>query len=156
MPTAHKLNIPDGYGTVSSTIEWATVREQLESAKQYWLSINRAPGSPHVIPIDGVWLDDCWYYGGSPDTLHRRLVADNPHVTIHLPDPWKVVIVDGAVSEVNPSEDVAQQLADISNHKYPDYGFTYDPSTFATTMFLQPERALAWSSFPSDCTRFSF
>ena len=156
MPTVEKLNLPSGYGTTTTTLEWGAVREQLEEAKQYWLATNRAVGSPHIIPIDGVWLDDLWYYGGSPDTAHWRLVQRDPNVTMHLPDPWRVVVVEGAVRKADPSPGIAQQLADVSNQKYPDYGFTYEPSSFTGALVLQPTRVLAWSSFPNDCTRFTF
>lgn len=156
MPNAERISLPAGYGTSTKTLDWSVVCRQLEEAKQYWLATNRADGSPHVIPIDGVWLDDRWYYGGSPDTAHRKLVQRDPNVTMHLPDPWRVVVVEGTVSTVNPSLDVAQRLADVSNRKYPDYGITYEPSWFEGTLMLQPVRVVAWSSFPSDCTRFTF
>jgi hypothetical protein len=74
MPIAEKLVLPQGYGQTTETLAWDSVRAQLEQAKQYWLATNRADGSPHVVPVDGLWVDDVWYYGGSPETIHVQMV----------------------------------------------------------------------------------
>jgi hypothetical protein len=74
---------------------WADVQAQLIAAPQYWVATNRRGASPHVVPVDGLWVDDVLYYGGLPTTLRVRAALADPHVTIHLPDPWKVVVVGG-------------------------------------------------------------
>jgi pyridoxamine 5'-phosphate oxidase-like protein len=107
MPIAQKLVLPQDYGQTTKTLAWEGVRAQLEQAKQYWLATNRADGSPHVVPVDGLWVDDVWYYGGSPETIHVQMVRANPHVTMHLPDPWKVVVVQGEVRVSKPSPELA-------------------------------------------------
>jgi hypothetical protein len=55
MPIAEKLVLPQGYGQTTQTLVWEQVRAQLEHAKQYWLATNRGDGSPHVVPVDGLW-----------------------------------------------------------------------------------------------------
>ena len=67
-PIAERLDLPDGYGTANSTMAWEAVRERLEQAPRYWLVTTLRDGRAHVVPVDGVWLDDTWYYGGSPET----------------------------------------------------------------------------------------
>jgi nitroimidazol reductase NimA-like FMN-containing flavoprotein (pyridoxamine 5'-phosphate oxidase superfamily) len=156
MPIAQKLVLPQGYGQTTETLAWEGVRAQLEHAKQYWLATNRADGSPHVVPVDGLWVDDVWYYGGSPETVHVQLVRTNPHVTMHLPDPWKVVVVQGEVRVSKPSADLAQRLADLANNKYAEYGIKFEASSYSEPGALHPRRVLAWSSFPKDATRFTF
>lgn len=156
MPTAARIEFPEGYGQTTTTLSWESVRARLESAKQYWLAANSPTGSPHVVPVDGIWLDDALYYGGSPETAHVRLVRANPHVTIHLPDPWQVVVVRGEAQWVQASQELAQRLAELANDKYPDYEMEFDASTYSEVMMLRPSRAIAWSSFPTDATRFRF
>ena len=156
MPIAEKLVLPQGYGHTTETLAWEHVRAQLEQAKQYWLALNHGDGSPHVVPVDGLWVDDVWYYGGSPETVHVQLVRANPHVTMHLPDPWKVVVVQGAVRVAKPSPELAQRLADLANTKYPEYGITFEASSYSEPGALHPRRVVAWSSFPKDVTRFTF
>jgi hypothetical protein len=156
MPTAELLAMPSGYGDTTTTLAWSDVSARLAEAKQYWLATNRTTGSPHVVPVDGVWLDDALYYGGSPDTLHIRTAKASPHVTIHLPDPWKVVVVEGVVELAKPSLQLRQQLADLANVKYAEYGIDFDADSYSDPFVLRPHRGLAWTSFPADATRFVF
>jgi hypothetical protein len=91
MPTATLLRFPPGYGTPEKRLEWDVVRRLLEDAPAYWLATARADGRPHVVPLDGLWVDDVWWYGGSPETVHIRNVTDRPKAVIHLADPMQVV-----------------------------------------------------------------
>jgi nitroimidazol reductase NimA-like FMN-containing flavoprotein (pyridoxamine 5'-phosphate oxidase superfamily) len=156
MPIAEKLVMPPAYGETTTTQDWADVRARLEAAKQYWVATNRRDGSPHVVPVDGLWVDDVLYYGGSPETFHVRTARANPHVTIHLPDPWNVVVVEGEVRLFGPSVEFAQRLADLANVKYAEYGMEFDANSYSDPFALSPRRVLAWSSFPADATRFLF
>ena len=156
MPIAERLVMPPGYGNTATTQPWADVCARLTAAKQYWVATNRRQGSPHLVPVDGLWVDDVLYYGGSPDTLHVRLARADPHVTVHLPDPWNVVVVEGAVDRPVPEPTLGQHLADLANAKYAEYGMEFDSNSYSDPFALHPRRVLAWSSFPTDATRFIF
>lgn len=156
MPTAEKLALPKDYGRTTKTLTWPSVRSRLEEAKQYWLATNRPDGAPHLVPIDGLWVDDIWFYGGSPDTAHRRSVRRDPKATMHLPDPFVAVIVEGTVRPADVSPELGRRLADVANVKYADYGYQNDASSYADALALVPDRVIAWSSFPKDATRFTF
>jgi hypothetical protein len=121
-PTAALAKLAPGYGKPQELLAWEIVRAELESAKQYWLSITGADGPPHVRPLDGLWLNERWFYGGSPETRHIQAVAARPQATLHLPDPWRAVIVEGVVEEVEPSQDLVDRLIEGSFQKYPEYG----------------------------------
>jgi hypothetical protein len=155
-PTAALIEFPKGYGRPKKPLEWATVRAELERAKQYWLATTRSNGRPHVVPLDGIWVDDVWYYGGAEDTVHRRTVEANPNAVLHLPDPLKVVIVEGDVRRSRPSPEEARRLAEASSTKYVEYGYPNDPSAYAEAFGLYPRTVIAWMSFPADATRFTF
>ena len=156
MPTATKLEFPSGYGTAKRTLAWEEVRARLVEAPAYWLSLARTDGRPHVVPLDGIWVDDVWWYGGAPGTVHIRTVEANPQAVMHLPDPMRAVIVEGVVRRVSPAPELAQRMADLANEKYAHYGLKNDASTYASALGLFPRRVLAWSAFPSDATRFEF
>ncbi len=155
MPFAELLELPDGYGRPKRALEWAIVVAALEQAKQYWLATVRPDGQPHVVPVDGIWLDDRWFYGGSPATLHRRNVVANPHAVMHLADPSRAVMVDGNVTLVEVSPDLATRLADASQRKYPEYGDS-GIGSYPALQCLTPTRVIAWTSYPTDATRFRF
>jgi hypothetical protein len=84
-------------------------------------------------------------------------VADR-HVTIHLPDPWNVVVVvvEGEVRLAGPTAAFAQHLADLAYEKYAEYGITFDAGSYRDPFVLHPRRVLAWWSFPADATQFVF
>lgn len=154
-PVAQPLPMPAEYGRQITTQSWPDVRAKLEQAKQYWFASNRGDRSPHVVPLDGLWIDDRWYHGGSPETLHRRLVAANPEVTMHLPHPWDVVIVEGTVTEAGTADELAERLATTFAEKYPEYG-PANVDLWRGAHVLVPRKVLAWSDFPRDATRFVF
>lgn len=156
MPTASSLRFPPGYGTATTTLPWPEVRARLEAAPAYWLSTARPDGRPHVVPLDGIWVDDVWWYGGAPDTVHIRTVQSNPQAVMHLPDPMQAVIVEGVVRRVSPTEELARRMADVANEKYSHYGLKNDAATYASALGLFPKSVLAWSAFPTDATRFQF
>ena len=155
MPTARLLQFPAAYGRPTRTLDWASVRERLEEAPAYWLATTRADGRPHVVPLDGIWVDDAWWYGGDPQAVHIRSVQEQPRAIMHLADPMKAVIVEGTVRRVNPAPDLAQRLADMSNTKYPQYG-RKTAAAYGEALGLFPERVLAWTAYPTDATRFEF
>ena len=55
-----------------------------------------------------------------------------------------------------PSPEPAQRLADLANHKYAQYGITFEASSYSEPGALHPRRVTAWSSFPKDATGFTF
>lgn len=64
-PTAELLDLPREYGKPKKPLDWTAVRQDLERATAYWLATVRADGRPHTVPLDGLWVDDVWFYGGS-------------------------------------------------------------------------------------------
>jgi Pyridoxamine 5'-phosphate oxidase len=152
-PTASKLRFPPGYGRATRTLRWAAVEAQLEEAKVYWFASTRPDGRPHVVPLDGIWVDDLWYYGGADETVHRRNVDANPLAALHLPDPGRAVIVEGEVRRTKRTKQEAARLAEIANAKY---GYGSPASDYENAFALHPTKAIAWDTFPKDATRFTF
>jgi Pyridoxamine 5'-phosphate oxidase len=153
-PIAEPIALPEGYGTATRTLDWAAVRERLEQAPRYWLVTTRRDGRPHVVPVDGVWVDDAWWYGGSPTTLHQRNLARDRRVVVHLEDAMSAVILEGTMRRVTPSPELADRLKAASKAKY---GYGPPDAAYAAGLWsLRPDRARAWSAFPTDVTRFRF
>ncbi len=155
-PRAEPLRLPTGYGTPTATLDWGAVRSRLAAAPTYWVVTCRADGRPHVVPVDGLWLDDVWYYGGADDAVHVRTARAHPQVAMHLPDPQRCVVVEGRVQPARPGPALARRLAEESRAKYPEYGSGADATAYADALALHPARVLAWTSYPADATRFVF
>jgi Pyridoxamine 5'-phosphate oxidase len=153
-PTAELLHLPEAYGIPKTTLDWESVRDRFQEAERYWLATTRPDGRPHVIPIDGVWQDDRWYFGGAPKTVSMRNLGANQEIAVHLEDTMQAVIVEGPAEWVTPSPDEARRLVEASKRKY---GYALSPEDYARGVWsLRPRRALAWTQFPKDCTRFTF
>lgn len=155
--------MPDGYGVPDSTegtLSWADVEGRLVASKHYWLSSVRPDGRPHSVPRWGVWVEGRFYYDGAPTTRHARNVAANPACTLTLESGSEVVIVEGDshATRADP-DDLGAKLSAAFGKYHPDYAPEPDSWSGAQgggLRVLVPTRALAWFSFPADCTRFAF
>jgi Pyridoxamine 5'-phosphate oxidase len=153
-PSVFSIRLPGEYGTASRTLSWPDVRAQLEQAMHYWLATTRPDGQPHVVPADGLWIDDVWYFGGSPETVYQRNLRTNPEVVVHLADPMEAVIVEGQADWRKLELAIAKRLAEASKAKY---GYAPPPATYtAGTLAVAPRCVLAWTSVAHDPTRFEF
>jgi hypothetical protein len=154
-PSYELLELPPGYGTPRTPLAWVDVRARLEQATHYWLATMRPDGRPHVVPLDGIWLANAWYFGGSSQTVKHRNLTHNPRAVMHLEDAASAIIVEGACDELVPDGSLAVQLSEYSRAKY---GFGPDPAGYAAagSWRLRPTTVLAWNRFPEDATRFTF
>ena len=71
-----------------------------------------------MVPVDGIWLDDAWWYGGSPGTLHQRNLEHDRRVVVHLEDTMAAVILEGSMERVVPPAEQAGRLKAASKAKY--------------------------------------
>jgi hypothetical protein len=152
------MRLPSGYGEPTRLLGWDDVSADLERAQVYWVATTRPDGRPHVVPRDGIWLENVWYYGGSDDTVHNRNLAANPAAVMHIGDGMKAIIVEGEARHVTTERETAERLAEISNVKYSHYGLEITPDTYTTsgTWALSARRVLAWNTLFEDATRFIF
>jgi hypothetical protein len=161
IPTADRPIVPREYGVPTSLdglLDWTHVESRLRDATVYWLATVDPHGAPRVRPVDGLWHDGVLYVGGSPETRWVRDLIANPSVAVHLDGGADVAILDGtaAVLEHGVGPDLAATLAGLSNAKYPQYGMTPEMYEAPGPIAIRPRRALAWSAFPQDVTRFRF
>jgi nitroimidazol reductase NimA-like FMN-containing flavoprotein (pyridoxamine 5'-phosphate oxidase superfamily) len=163
-PRRERPTFPDGYGLPagdSGLLEWAPVEQRLIESKHYWLATVRPDGRPHVIPRWGVWVDQRFYYDGSPTTRHARNAEQNPACTLHLEDGWRAVILDGTSTATRADPDgLGARLAEAFA-KYHDDGYAPTADAWAGTdggglRVFTPRTGMAWFSFPTDATRFVF
>lgn len=152
--------LPQGYAdNPTSYVEWEWVAAQLTQSRNYWLCSVRADGRPHVVPRWGAFLDGRFYYDGSPETRHARNITDNPHVTLHLEDGYKVVIMEGTSKPAGkPDSKFARKLAQAIGGKYGDQGYSPKPDQWdgGGLYVFTPNQCLAWTSFYENPTKFIF
>lgn len=163
-PVADRPVIPEGYGlppTTEGLLSWGQVEAALVAASHYWVVSVRPDGRPHAVPRWGVWLDDRFWYDGSPATRHARNVAANPAVTLHLESGRAAVIVEGEshAASADPATLGARLSAAFGKYRQDGYVPAADAWSGADgggLRVITPRRAVAWFDFPKDCTRFRF
>jgi len=138
-------------------LPWSYVSERMTAAKYYWICTVSPDGHPHATPVDGLWLDDQLYFGGSPDTRRNRNLATNPAVCVHLENGLEVVILHGEAHELSaPDRTLAIRLSGASTQKY---GYAPKPEDYESgtgTYAFRPRVVFAWKQFPKDVTRWRF
>jgi hypothetical protein len=156
-PTSAPLMLPEGYGTATQPLAWSAVRARLETALHYWMATTRPDGRPHVVPRWGVWLDESWFYDGSPATRHARNLATNPAAVLHLEDGKQAVVLEGESHQLTPHGELRHRLA-AAFAKYHAHGYRPTAESWdAGGMWrFSPRRGFAWTQYPIDATRFEF
>ena len=154
---ASRPAIPEVYvgseGWRAGLLPWSYVEERLTAAKHYWLSTVTPKGLPYTRPIDGFWLDDKLFFGGSEEARWRRNLANNPGASIKREDCWQAVIAQGEVEIVQPDHPLAVRLAEASNEKY-DYGQKPEDYEGVGISMFKPRVVVAWKTLYEDATRF--
>jgi nitroimidazol reductase NimA-like FMN-containing flavoprotein (pyridoxamine 5'-phosphate oxidase superfamily) len=157
-PVAGRPHMP-GYGipkTKKGLLPWSYVSERMEQARAYWVCTVSPEGHPHATPVDGIWLDDRLYFGGSPQTRRNRNLAANQAVCIHLDDSMDVVILHGEAEELRaPEPSLAVRLSEASARKY---GYATKPEDFGESgsFVFRPQVIFAWKQALKDATRWVF
>src|SRR5262249_47542848 len=131
----------------------------LTAAIYFWLSTTRPGGRPHAVPLWGVWLDGAFYFDGSPETRKNRNLAQNPAIVVHLESGSEVVILEGtAAAAPRPDRAFAERLAAAYATKYAERGYRPSPDQWDNggLYVVRPQKAFAWSEFPTTVTRWRF
>jgi Pyridoxamine 5'-phosphate oxidase len=153
-PVAEQLELPPSYGSPNRLLDWTSVEQRLAESPHYWIATVRRDGAPHVIPVDGMWLDGACYFGGDPATVHIRNLRRDGRVTLHLEDGESAVIVEGIATWTTPSRTVAQRLAAEAKAKY---GYAQSAKSYLAGVWrLEPVKVMAWTRLYLDATRFRF
>ncbi len=154
VPRAEQMEMPPEYGSPSRLLDWDTVDRRLAESRYYWLATVRPDGRPHVVPLDGLWAEGRWYFGGASTTVKHANLLANPRAVLHLEDGAAAVIVEGTCAISVPIRQEAEGLVAASTRKY-GYAPPID-AYLAGVWALSPVRVLAWTDLPVDATRFRF
>lgn len=157
-PNVSRPKIPAEYGIPKNNkglLPWSHVTERMTQALHYWICTVDADNRPHVTPVDGLWLDDRLYFGGSPQTRRNRDLATNPAVSVHLDSSDDVVILHGDAHLQVPDHALATQLSKLSAEKY-GYGASPEDYEKMGAHVFRPRVVFAWKQFPKDVTRWQF
>jgi hypothetical protein len=157
MPAAMPERGPKGYAFPTSNeplLSWEEAAHRLVDARSYWLATTSPDGTPHVRPVWGVWVAECFYFDGHPHTRWARNLARDPRSSIHLESAANVLIVEGVGEDVERTdEELGGRIAASWESKYG----RLVPDPAARGIFrLIPRRARGWSEDLKDGTVWTF
>src|SRR4029453_15262476 len=88
--------MPSAYGVPNDrkgVLPWSHASKKMSEALHYWVCTVYSQGRPHATPVDGLWLDDALYFGGSPETRRHRNIKGNREICVPLERAADVIIV---------------------------------------------------------------
>ncbi len=159
-PNPTRPSIAPGYGIAKGAeglLDWPWVSERMERSRNYWIGTVRADGRPHALPVWGVWLEETFRFGTSPESVKARNLTRDPRVAVHLESGDECVVLEGvAEAFLEPERDLFEGVADAYEAKYGGFRPEYPskPGWFS----LRHEVAFAWleSDYPNTATRWRF
>jgi hypothetical protein len=154
--------MPKGYGVPEDEegmLDWSYVHEMMETNLVYWVCSVRPNGRPHASPIWGVWVEERFFFEGSPETRRGRNLAENPAVSVHTERGDEVVIIEGEAVDIGkPDPELAKRLiAGFAKYKG-KYDYMPEESNWdeGGLYVVHPALVLAWRDFFKSATRWRF
>lgn len=145
-----------GYGLQEGTkglLPWNWARQRLEKSHNYWISTNSLDGSPHLMVIWGLWMDEVFLFSTGEKSRKGRNLSKNPRCVIGTEKAHEAVIVEGVV-EINSDPQLRKKFNKRYQKKY-----QWDMSAFADPVYvLRPRVAfgLYEKDFLGKTTRWQF
>ena len=155
-PQPDRLRLPSGYGVPTSRtglLPWDHAEARLEAARTYWVGTTLPDGSPHAVPLWGVWCDRQLYFGTDPETRTARNLLQNPEAVAHLESGDDVVILKGAVAQVTDRE-VLKRVARLGAAKYGGAVSEAEGNSAHPAFALKPRVVYAWTNLAKVATRW--
>jgi hypothetical protein len=151
-PQPGRPGLPASYGIARSPeglLEWDFVEQRVRAARNYWVVTSAGDGTPHAMPVWGLWSEGAFYFSTDARSRKARNIAVHPSVVVHLESGDEVVILEG---EARPVHD-APLLQRLSAAYFAKYAVRLEGGPLFE---VRPAKVLAWreKDFPSSATRF--
>ena len=115
--------------------------EKFAAADCCWFASTRPDGRAHLAPIWHVWYEGAAYVVTKEGAVRTANIRHNPAVSLSLPDPLNVFVLEGTARF---AQEMEEALAPLFQAKY-DWNIRTDPG-YNTIIAIDPVKALAWGS----------
>jgi general stress protein 26 len=119
----------------------ARLIDKFATAEACWFSSTRADGRAHLAPIWHVWHEGRIYVVTQATAVRTRNIAHQPAVSLSLPDPVNVLIIEGTARENAAQKDA---LNPLFKEKY-KWEFTKD-NPYNVIIEVTPTKIMAWGA----------
>jgi pyridoxine/pyridoxamine 5'-phosphate oxidase len=76
-------------------LPFSFVAERMQAAHGYWLATTRPDGSPHAMPLWGVWQDGAFVFDTHPLSQKAKNLEHDARAVVHVESTEEVVILEG-------------------------------------------------------------
>jgi hypothetical protein len=118
-PPATRPHMP-GYGVPAShkgLLPWKWAEQRLARSHNYWLITTRPEGTPHAMPVWGIWVDSIFCFSTGRTSRKAKNLAANPNCVVCNEESREAVIVEGRVTELTDPDRI-RQLGVVYHRKY--------------------------------------
>lgn len=102
VPKRERPDLP-GYGLSESDkglLSWSWAERRLRACRTYWFVSVRPDGTPHAMPLWGVWVDDAFYFSTGGQSRKARNLKHNAHCVVCTDRGEEAVVVEGRARKV--------------------------------------------------------
>lgn len=117
----------------------ATLITKFAAADTCWFSSVRPNGRAHLAPIWHVWHAGKAYVCTPSDSVRAHNVSHQPYVSLALPDPYDVFIIEGIASS---APELESELQPLFRRKY-DWDISTD-AKYDLILEITPVKIMAW------------
>lgn len=152
-------NMPN-YGVmpnqVSAMLTWDWVDQQMDEARNYWVCSVCDDGRPHSVPVWGVWVDGCLYFGTDKKSVKAHNIARDDRVVVHLESGDETLIFEGRAVQARVSEEQLKKISERYVEKYKLEPQLEDSGDLL--LRLIPKKVMAWREhdYPASATYWLF
>lgn len=116
MPPRVERPLMAAYGVgpdLAGSLPWSWAQERLLSCRNYWVATVSPAGTPHAMPVWGIWrpADETFWFSCAPSSLKARNLAGNASIVFTTGDTTEVVSVEGSATLHSESRTVAAEYA---------------------------------------------
>ena len=99
-----------GYGMPRGTkglLPWKWAEDRLRSSHNYYVMTVRPDGTPHAMPVWGIWVEDRFYFSTGAQSRKARNLAANAACVLCTENAAEAVVVEGHASAVTDAARVS-------------------------------------------------
>ena len=145
-----------GYGILDANggrglLPWAWAVERLTRARNYWIATTCPDGSPHCVPVWGVWLDDdnAFYFSSGTQSRKARNLAANPNCVVCPEDGIQAISLEGVAGKITDAARI-RRFVEAYN---PKYEWDLKPETvldMGPIFAVRPRKVIAVDATPGE------
>ena len=148
----------EGADVGTGLLSWRWAEEKLVASHDYWVVTVSPDGSPHAMPVWGIWDGGALLFSSGGRSRKVRNLRADPRCVVAVQDTTDPLVLEGTAEFVTDPAVLARTI-DLINAKYSTgYGVDFlDPAVNATVR-VRPAKAigLVQTDFSGSPTRWRF